>query len=109
MMQRPIHVSPQDMLKSMQFKDGDFANIAIVSGQPQRIQLALEKLENPVKNFSAFGYTFWTGEYKSNRITVGNAGLYAPDSAMITELLCVGGIDYLIRLGSCGALKENIK
>ncbi|MCD6319409.1 MAG: hypothetical protein J7M03_01880 [Candidatus Desulfofervidaceae bacterium] len=109
MMEREIHISPQDLLQAMQFRPGDFANIAIVSGQPQRVNMALEKLKNPVKNFSAFGYTFWTGEYKGKRVTVGNGGMYAPDAALITELLCVGGVDYLIRLGSCGALKSEIK
>jgi purine-nucleoside phosphorylase len=109
MMQRPVHISPQDLLKSMQFKEGDFAKIAILSGQPQRVAMALEKLKNPVRNFSAFGYTFWTGDYWGKRVTIGNGGLYAPDAALVTELLCVGGIDYLIRLGSCGGMRDDIK
>jgi purine-nucleoside phosphorylase len=108
MMNRDIHISPKDLLNSMQFKEGDFADIAIVCGQPQRAMLALEKLENPVKNFSAFGYTFWTGKYNGKRVTVGNGGYYAPDSALVTELLCVGGVNNIIRLGSCGSLKKEI-
>lgn len=109
MMDRSIHISPNDLLYSMQFKEGDFANIAIVFGQPHRAMLALEKLENPVKNFSAFGYTFWTGKYKGKGVTVGNGGFYAPDSAIATELLCVAGVSNIIRLGSCGALRKDIK
>ena len=109
MMQREIHISPQDMLTAMQFKNGDFGSIAVLSGQPQRVSMALEKLKNIIKNFSAFGYTFWTGEYKDKRITVGNGGLYAPDAALVTELLCVGGVDCLIRLGSCGGLNTDVK
>ncbi len=109
MMQREVHISPKDLLQTMQFKEGDFAKIAIISGQPQRVSMALEKLKNPLKNFSAFGYTFWTGQFKGKRVTVGNGGLYAPDAALITELLCVGGVDYFIRLGSCGAMQAEIK
>lgn len=108
MMQRDIHLSPKELLSSLQFKDGDFGEIALVSGQQHRAKMCLEKLENCVKNFTFLGYTFWTGFYKGRKVTVGNGGFYAPDSAFVTEFLCAGGINTLVRLGSCGALREDI-
>ena len=107
-MQRDVHLKPKDLLYSLQFREGDFGEIALISGQQHRAKMCLEKLENPVKNFTFLGYTFWTGLYKGKKITVGNGGFYAPDSAFVTELLCVGGIEILLRLGSCGALREDI-
>jgi uridine phosphorylase len=109
LMQRQVHLSARDLLNQMQFKSGDFADIALVSGQGHRVDRCLEHLVNPVKNFSAMGYTFWTGTYNGVKITVGNAGLYAPDTALVTELLCEGGIQCLIRIGSCGALTSDIR
>ncbi len=108
MMQRDIHLNPRELLSSLQFKDGDFGEIALVSGQQHRAKMCLERLENCVKNFTFLGYTFWTGFYKGKKVTVGNGGFYAPDSAFVTEFLCVGGINALVRLGSCGALREDI-
>ena len=108
MMQRDIHLSPKELLSSLQFRDGDFGEIALISGQQHRAKICLDKLENSVKNFTFLGYTFWTGFYKGRKVTVGNGGFYAPDSAFVTEFLCVGGINTLIRLGSCGALREDI-
>ena len=108
MMQRDIHLRPKELLGSLQFKDGDFGEIALISGQQHRAKMCLEKLENCVKNFTFLGYTFWTGFYKGRKVTVGNGGFYAPDSAFVTEFLCVGGINTLIRLGSAGALREDI-
>lgn len=108
MMQRDIHLKPRDLLDSLQFKPGDFGKVAFISGQLERAKMCLENLENPVKNFTFLGYTFWTGFYKGKKVTVGNGGFYAPDSAFITELLCEGGIEILIRLGSCGALRQDI-
>lgn len=108
MMQRDIHLSPKELLGSLQFKDGDFGEIALISGQQHRAKMCLERLENCLKNFTFLGYTFWTGTYKGKKVTVGNGGFYAPDSAFVTEFLCVGGINTLIRLGSCGALREDI-
>ena len=108
MMERDAHITPQALLESLQFRPGDFADIAIVSGQLQRAKMCLEKLEKPVKNFTFLGYNFWTGIYEGKRITVGNGGFYAPDSAFMTELICAGGVKTIIRLGSCGALKKEI-
>lgn len=108
MMKRDAHINAKDLLDSLQFREGDFGKIALVSGQQHRAKMYLDALENPVKNFTFLGYTFWTGMYKGKKVTVGNGGFYAPDSAFVTEMLCVGGIDTLIRLGSCGALREDI-
>lgn len=108
MMQRDVHMTPHALLGSLQFRPGDFGKIALVSGQVHRAQMCLKKLENPVKNFTFLGYTFWTGIYKGRKITVGNGGFYSPDSAFVTELLCAGGVDAFVRLGSCGALRKDI-
>lgn len=108
MMQRKIHIKAKDLLYSLQFKDGDFGDIALISGQQHRAKMCLGRMENAVKNFTFLGYTFWTGFYKGRKVTVGNGGFYSPDSALVTELLCAGGIKSFIRLGSCGALREDI-
>jgi len=108
MMQRDVHLHAKGLLESLQFRQGDFGEIGIISGQMQRAQRCLQYLENPVKNFTFLGYTFWTGLYKGKKVTVGNGGFYAPDSAFVTEILCVGGIKTLIRLGSCGGMKQEM-
>lgn len=108
-MQRDVHMSAKELLATLQFRPGDFGKVAVVSGQPQRAKMSLDLLENAVKNFSFIGYTFWTGYYKGKKVTVGNAGFYAPDSAFATEILCEGGIETFVRVGSCGALSEDIQ
>lgn len=107
-MQRDVHLHAKGLLESLQFRQGDFGEIGIISGQMQRAQRCLQYLENPVKNFTFLGYTFWTGLYKGKKVTVGNGGFYAPDSAFVTEILCVGGIKTLLRLGSCGAMLQEM-
>ncbi len=87
-MQRDVHVHAKGLLESLQFRQGDFGEFGIISGQMQRAQRCLQYLENPVKNFTFLGYTFWTGLYKGKKVTVGNGGFYAPDSAFVTEILC---------------------
>ena len=108
-MERDIHLTPRALLESVQYKEGDFGEIALVSGQMQRVTMILESLENPTENFSTFGYTFWTGTFQGRKVTTGNSGLYAPDSALVTELLCEAGVQYFVRVGSCGALSQEIE
>jgi uridine phosphorylase len=109
MMTRPVHISAEDLLRQMQVTKGDLAETALVSGQMHRVKMYLGLLENAKETFDAFGYTFWTGTYQGKRITIGNGGLYAPDTALLTELLCAGGVNLLVRLGSCGALRQDIQ
>ena len=108
MMQRDVHLRPEDILNFFQVKQGDLGKIALVSGDIQRAQMCVERLENPVKNFSFLECNFWTGYFKGAKVTVGNGGFYCPDSAIATEILCTAGVDTLIRLGSCGVLREDI-
>lgn len=108
MMQRDVHLHAKGLLESLQFRQGDFGEVGIISGQMQRAQRCLQYLENPVKNFTFLGYTFWTGLYKGKKVTVGNGGFYAPDSAFVTEILCTGGVKTLVRLGSCGGMKQEM-
>ncbi len=108
-MQRDVHMSAKALLETLQFRPGDFADTAIISGQPHRAKMCAEMMKDTVKNFTFLGYTFWTGNYKGKRITVGNGGFFAPDSAFVTEMLCAGGIKELIRVGSCGGLKQDIQ
>lgn len=108
MMKRPVHISAQDLLRQANANKKDFAPLVLVSGQAHRVKLCVEYLDDAKKVFSFMGYAFFSGTYKGAPITVGNAGLYSPDTALMTELLCALGVDCLIRLGSCGALQEDI-
>ena len=71
--------------------------------------MLLENLENPGKSFSFLDHEMHTGTCNGKRVTVGNGGRYAADTAITTELLCAGGVESLIRIGSCGALNKNVK
>ena len=50
-----------------------------------------------------------TGTLGPHHVTVGNGGRYSADTAITTELLCAGGVETLVRVGSCGSLQETVK
>jgi uridine phosphorylase len=66
-------------------------------------------MHHPTKNFTFLDYEMHTGMVDGKRITIGNGGRFAPDTAMTTEILCAGGAETLIRIGSCGSLQDHVK
>jgi len=82
---------------------------ALIPGPKERSDLLLKLLEAPQKNFTFLDYEMHSGSLDGKRVTVGNGGRYAPDTAITTEILCGAGAQALIRVGSCGSLQENVR
>ena len=108
-MLREPHFTPERMLAMLGVKPGSLGPCALIPGPKERSQMILSGLENPSKNFSFLDYEMHTGTLNGKRVTVGNGGRYAPDTAITTEILCAGGVESLIRIGSCGSLQEEIR
>ncbi len=108
-MLKESHFTPQKMLSMLDVKADSLGPYALIPGPKERSQMLLGKLENPRKNFSFLDYEMHTGSIDGKRVTVGNGGRFAPDTAMTTEILCAGGAEFLIRVGSCGSLQEQVK
>jgi uridine phosphorylase len=82
---------------------------ALIPGPKERAQMLLGALKEPTKNFTFLDYEMHTGSIDGKRVTVGNGGRFAPDTAMTTEILCAAGAESLIRIGSCGSLQVHVK
>jgi uridine phosphorylase len=108
-MRKEPHFTPEKMLSLLGVPAGSLGPFALIPGPKERSQKILAALEHPTKNFSFLDYEMHTASHKGKRVTVGNGGRYAPDTAITTEILCAGGADWLIRIGSCGSLQEEIK
>ena len=109
MMQRPVHLTPAWFLQRFKIKPDAVAPACLISGERARVQEAISRLDSPVKIFAFAGISCWTGRYNGKQVSVGLAGAYAPDSAFATEILCSAGGRTLIRLSSCGALRQDIE
>jgi uridine phosphorylase len=81
----------------------------LIAGPKERSELMLKSLADAQKNFTFLDYEMHTGILDGKRVTVGNGGRYAPDTAITTEILCSGGAEALIRIGSCGSLQEHVR
>jgi purine-nucleoside phosphorylase len=90
---------------------GAIAEAILLPGDPLRAKFIaetyLEKSQqfNQVRNM--FGYT---GTYKGQRVSVMGTGMGMPShSIYVNELLRDYGVKKLIRVGTCGSLREDIK
>jgi uridine phosphorylase len=103
------HFTPQKMLSMLGLKTDSLGPYALIPGPKERSQRLLGTLNNPTKDFTFLDYEMHTGNIDGKRVTVGNGGRFAPDTAMTTEILCAAGVEWLIRIGSCGSLQEHVK
>src|ERR687892_814205 len=103
------HFTPQKMISILGLKADSLGPYALIPGPKERSQMLLGALTNSTKNFTFLDYEMHTGTLGGKRVTVGNGGRFAPDTAMTTEILCAAGAESLIRIGSCGSLQDHVK
>ncbi len=108
-MKRDVHLTGQDLMNMVQLRPQDLGKYAIVPGPKERLDSLVKKLENPIKNFTFMEYNMFTGTYQGVKITAMNGGRFSADTAITTELLCNARAQCMIRIGSCGALSDEIK
>ncbi len=108
-MTREVHLTGKDLMNMVQLRPTDIGKYAIVPGPKERLDNLIKKIENPVKNFTFMEYSMFTGNYLGTKITAINGGRFSADTAITTELLCNAQAQTMIRIGSCGALRDDIK
>ncbi len=92
-------------------KEGEIAESILLPGDPLRAKFIAEKfLENPTCYNEVRGMLGYTGTYKGKRISVQGTGMGIPSiSIYAQELMQSYGVKNLIRVGTCGAIQEDVK
>lgn len=90
---------------------GDFAETVLMPGDPLRAKFIAENFLDDAKCVTnvrnMFGYT---GTYKGKPVSVMGSGMGVPSiSIYATELYNEFGVEKIIRIGSCGAVRDDIK
>jgi len=91
--------------------NGDFAKTVLMPGDPLRAKYIAENFLDDAKCVTRvrnmFGYT---GTYKGKPVSVMGSGMGVPSiSIYATELYKDYGVESIIRIGSCGAVRDDIK
>ncbi|WP_373601402.1 purine-nucleoside phosphorylase [Paraclostridium bifermentans] len=90
---------------------GDIAETILLPGDPLRAKFIAETfLENPVMYNTVRGMYGYTGYYKGKKISVQGSGMGMPSIGIYSyELIHFYGVKNLIRVGSAGAISEDLK
>jgi len=90
---------------------GDIADIVIMPGDPLRAKLIADKYLDNVKQVNRVRNMFaYTGEYKGKRVTAMGSGMGMPSMGIYCyELFTVYDVQKIIRVGSCGVYRKEIK
>lgn len=91
-------------------KPGDFGKTVLMPGDPLRAKFIAETfLENPVLVNNVRGVQGHTGYYKGVKVSVMASGMGMPAIGIYSHELFTGyDVDNIIRVGSAGAIQENI-
>ena len=92
-------------------KEGDFAKTVLMPGDPLRAKFIAETyLENVKCVNQVRGMLAFTGTYNGNEISVMGSGMGMPSIGIYSyELFNFYGVDNIIRIGSAGAIQDDIK
>ena len=84
------------------------ARYALLPGDPQRVDRIVSFLDNPEPLGQNREFRAARGWYQGVEILVLSTGIGGPSTAIAIEELRQIGVTTLIRIGSCGALQDNL-
>ncbi len=90
--------------------EGDFAKTVLMPGDPLRAKYIAESfLENVKQVTDVRNMLGFTGSYKGKEVSVMGSGMGIPSASIYAkELITDYGVENIIRIGSCGAVSDDI-
>jgi len=92
-------------------EQGIIAETILLPGDPLRAKFIAETyLQNPIQFNAVRNMLGYTGTYKGKKISIMGSGMGMPSIGLYSyELIHFFGVKNLIRIGSCGAIQEDVK
>ncbi|MFC4809310.1 purine-nucleoside phosphorylase [Paenibacillus sp. GCM10023250] len=92
-------------------KPGEIAETILLPGDPLRARYIAETFLEDARCYNEVrGMLGFTGRYKGHRISVQGTGMGVPSiSIYVNELIREYGVKQLIRVGTCGGMREDVK
>ena len=80
----------------------------IFSGDPWRVNVLKQYLDDPAKVAFSREFNTYTGTYKGLRITVSSTGMGAPTAAIAMEEMYECGMEVALRMGTVMSLQDDM-
>jgi uridine phosphorylase len=89
--------------------EGELNDIALIPGDPGRVDRIAAQCENVEEVSENREYKVVNAEYDGTPLTICSTGIGCPSAAIAIEELHNVGVETVIRVGTTGALQENIE
>ncbi|MFB6074193.1 MAG: nucleoside phosphorylase [Haloarculaceae archaeon] len=86
---------------------GDVADAVLLPGDPERVEKIVEAWDDHELVAEHREFRTATGTYDGTPLSVTSTGIGSPSAAIAVEELARVGADTLLRVGSCGAIREE--
>ena len=90
-------------------EEGDVHDLAIIPGDPGRVQRIADQCETVEPVAENREYTLVNATYEGRPLTICSTGIGCPSAAIAIEELHAVGVDTVIRCGTTGALQADIE
>jgi uridine phosphorylase len=88
---------------------GELADIALVPGDPGRVDRIADHCENAETVAQNREYKLVNASYEGRELTICSTGIGSPSAAIALEELAAVGVETFIRVGTTGALQPEIE
>ena len=88
---------------------GDVADIALVPGDPGRVDRIADRCEDAETVATNREYKLVNASYGGRDLTICSTGIGSPSAAIAAEELAAVGVETFIRVGTTGALQPDIE
>jgi len=85
------------------------AKVAIIPGDPGRVEAIAHRLDNPRFFAQNREYTSWLGELDGKSVLVTSTGIGGASAAIAVEELAQCGVETFLRVGTCGGMAERVR
>ena len=98
-----------EQVKHLPIKFGEVARYVIVPGDPNRVPLIAESLENVTNQGQNREFNAYKGTHKGIEVSVVSTGIGCPSTAIAVEELSYIGAEVFIRIGTSGSVDKSAK
>ena len=97
-----------DLQYHLEVAPGDVADTVLLPGNPERVDKVTALWDDYEEKAFHREYRTATGTYDGEPLSVTSTGIGSPSAAIAVEELARAGADTFIRVGSCGAIQEDM-
>ena len=98
-----------EQVKHLPIKFGEVARYVIVPGDPNRVPVIAESLENVINQGQNREFNACKGTHKGIEVSVVSTGIGCPSTAIAVEELSYIGAEVFIRIGTSGSVDKSAK